>query len=477
VVSASVVPLTLHYQVRNADVPEAFRLRALMKLKDEIGVLHEKDSREMAKLRNMLEREALSAAEVVCCTCSGAGDPRMVGRKFRHVLIDEATQACEPECLIPIVKGARQVVLVGDHCQLGPVVMCKAAAKAGLNLSLYERLILMGIRPVRLQVQYRMHPCLSLFPSNTYYEGTLQNGVSEAHRTRPEVDFPWPGPTTPMMFLVSLGAEELSGSSTSYLNRAEAQAVEKVVTRFLMNGVDPAQIGVITPYDGQRAHVEAVMQRSGPLRQELYKAVEVASVDAFQGREKDYVVLSCVRSNDRQGIGFLREPRRLNVALTRARYGLVVVGNPRVLAKHPLWNSLLTHMSSLGCIVEGTLAHLRPSTVAFPIQRRPFQYVPEAHLALLSAHTAHDAPPRPDYEDPDAARAPNGAQPQPLFSVPAFNPFSGLSTPARPGSQQSQQGLAPPFLDPFAAYLGSAPRSQGAWSDYSLASQPSVAGR
>lgn len=145
--------------------------------------------------------------------------------------------------------------------------------------------------------------------------------------------------------------------------------------------------------------------------------------------------------------------------------------------QHPLWNSLLTHMSSLGCIVEGTLAHLRPSTVAFPIQRRPFQYVPEAHLALLSAHTAHDAPPRPDYEDPDAARAPNGAQPQPLFSVPAFNPFSGLSTPARPGSQQSQQGLAPPFLDPFAAYLGSAPRSQGAWSDYSLASQPSVAGR
>lgn len=102
--------------------------------------------REMVKLRNLLEKEFLNAAEVICCTCSGAGDPRMAGRKFRRVLVDEATQACEPECLIPIVKGARQVILVGDHCQLGPVIMCKEAAKAGLSLSLYERLILMGIR-------------------------------------------------------------------------------------------------------------------------------------------------------------------------------------------------------------------------------------------------------------------------------------------------------------------------------------------
>lgn len=105
--------------------------------------------------------------------------------------------------------------------------------------------------------------------------------------------------------------------------RTEASAVEKLVTHMLRNGVRPQQIGVITPYEGQRAHVVSVMARSGPLLGSLYEAVEVASVDAFQGREKDFVLLSCVRSNQHQGIGFLSDPRRLNVALTRARYGRV----------------------------------------------------------------------------------------------------------------------------------------------------------
>jgi len=380
--------------------------------------------------------------------------------------VDEATQACEPECLIPIVKGAQQVVLVGDHCQLGPVVLCKQAARAGLSVSLYERLILMGIRPSRLQVQYRMHPCLSLFPSNTYYEGTLQNGVSESHRSRPDVDFPWPGPLTPMMFLVSLGAEELSGSSTSYLNRAEAQTVEKAVTRLLLSGVPAEEIGVVTPYDGQRTHVEAVMQRTGPLRQDLYKKVEVASVDAFQGREKDYIVLSCVRSNERQGIGFLREPRRLNVALTRARCGLLIVGNPRILAKHPLWNSLLTHMDAAGCVMEGTLATLRPSEVPFPRQRRPFQYVPEAHLLLLSESGAGGRGERGAGEEGGGEGAGTAPPPPPAFTVPPlagaqYNPFA---SPADGTGGLGAFGFVPHTRGPG---------SQGGWSDsYSMASQP-----
>ena len=105
-----------------------------------------------------------------------------------QVLIDEATQATEPECLIPAVLGAKQLVLVGDHCQLGPVVMCKKAAKAGLSQSLFERLVLLGVRPVRLEVQYRMHPALAEWPSNTFYEGSLQNGVTHQDR-RNRTDF------------------------------------------------------------------------------------------------------------------------------------------------------------------------------------------------------------------------------------------------------------------------------------------------
>lgn len=116
-------------------------------------------------------------------------------------------------------------------------------------------------------------------------------------------------------------------------HRTEASNVEKIVTKFFKAGVLPSQIGVITPYEGQRSYVVNYFQYSGSLKKDLYKEVEVASVDAFQGREKDYIILSCVRSNEHQGIGFLNDPRRLNVALTRAKYGVVVLGNPKVLSK------------------------------------------------------------------------------------------------------------------------------------------------
>ena len=135
-----------------------------------------------------------------------------------------------------------------------------------------------------------MHPCLSEFPSNTFYEGTLQNGVTVAERMQPNVGFPWPITAKPLMFYVSTGSEELSGSGTSYLNRTEASNCEKIVTHFLRAGLTPDQIGVITPYEGQRAYLVNYMQRNGALRAQLYKEVEVASVDSFQGREKDYII-------------------------------------------------------------------------------------------------------------------------------------------------------------------------------------------
>lgn len=270
---------------------------------------------------------------MICCTCVGAGDPRVAKLRFRTVLVDEATQASEPECMIPLILGCKQAVLVGDHQQLGPVIMNKKAARAGLCQSLFERLVILGIRPIRLQVQYRMHPCLSEFPSNMFYEGTLQNGITTQERLRKNVDFPWPVPETPMMFYVNLGNEEISTSGTSYLNRTEASNCEKIVTRFMKAGILPSQIGIVTPYEGQRSYIVQYMQFNGSLRKDLYKEIEVASVDAFQGREKDYIILSCVRSNEHQGIGFLSDPRRLNVALTRAKYGVVILGNPKILSK------------------------------------------------------------------------------------------------------------------------------------------------
>lgn len=362
-VESSVGFLSLHEQVRMND--SNMELNKLSQLKSELGELSSQDEKKFKTLTRAAEREILQNADVICCTCVGAGDPRLAKMKFRTVLIDESTQSAEPECMIPLVLGCKQVVLVGDHQQLGPVIMNKKAAKAGLNQSLFERLVLLKQIPIRLTVQYRMHPCLSDFPSNMFYDGSLQNGVTMAQRIRRDVDFPWPVQDTPMMFWSNLGNEEISASGTSYLNRTEASNVEKIVTRFFKAGVQPQDIGVITPYEGQRSFVVSSMQNTGTFKKENYKEIEVASVDAFQGREKDFIVLSCVRSNDHQGIGFLSDPRRLNVALTRAKYGLVILGNPKVLSKHPLWHYLLMHFKERNCLVEGPLSNLQTSLLQF----------------------------------------------------------------------------------------------------------------
>ncbi len=157
--------------------------------------------------------------------------------------------------------------------------------------------------------------------------------MTALERIRKEIEFPWPDAEVPMLFYTNLGQEEISSSGTSYLNRTEAANVEKVVTKLLKCGVQPSQIGVITPYEGQRLYVVQYMKTNGSMGREKYEKIEVASVDAFQGREKDYIVVTCVRSNEHQGIGFLNDPRRLNVAMTRAKYGLVILGNPKVLSK------------------------------------------------------------------------------------------------------------------------------------------------
>ncbi|KAJ1856125.1 ATP-dependent RNA helicase [Coemansia sp. RSA 1822] len=361
--------LELHTQaLKNDTIPE---LQKLHRLKIAVGELSSRDQARYRRLRQESETEILKHADVILCTCVGAGDRRLSSFQFRTVLIDESTQASEPECLIPLVMGARQVVLIGDHQQLGPVILSKAAASAGLSQSLFERLVFLGLRPHRLVVQYRMHPCLSEFPSNFFYEGSLQNGVTALERTRSDVGFSWPNPDKPMMLLACTGVEEIASNGTSYINRVEASACEKIVTRMLKAGVSPEHIGVITPYEGQRSWVVHHMAQAGSLVSDTYKDVEVASVDAFQGREKDYIIVSCVRNNEHQGIGFLSDPRRLNVALTRARYGIVVLGSPKVLSRNPLWHELLSYYKLHGVLVEGQLSNLVQSTVRLSKPRAP----------------------------------------------------------------------------------------------------------
>ena len=361
------------------------------------------------KLKTQLWKTAskvLKLAQIVCCTCVGAQDFRLLKKTFRTVLIDESTQACEPEVMIPITKGAKQVILIGDHQQLGPVILDKDARKAGLSQSLYERMIALGHIPYRLQVQYRMHPALSEFPSNVFYEGSLQNGVVAMDREWPRLTFPWPVPSFPMMFWANYGKEELGSTGHSYLNRVEAMNVEKVINRLYMDGVKPSQIGVITPYQGQRAYLTTLIKNSRAADQaEPYDEIEIASVDAFQGREKDFIILSCVRANDQGFIGFLSDMRRLNVAITRARYGLLILGNPRLLSRNKLWRSLLVHYRERGCLVEGPLESLQLSTVL--LNEKPDRTTEVRSLGFAAAYdTQSMASYIPDFS-PAGAETPN----------------------------------------------------------------------
>ncbi|KAJ3132372.1 ATP-dependent helicase NAM7 [Physocladia obscura] len=425
--------LTLHEQVNNNDTNQEFQ--KLIKLKNELGELRPRDEKRYMTLKKQAEREILMHANVICVTCAGAGDPRLSKFSFKTVLIDESTQSAEPECLIPLVMGCKQAILIGDHQQLGPVIMNKKAAKAGLSQSLFERLVILGHRPLRLEVQYRMHPCLSSFPSNMFYEGSLQDGVGMNDRVRKNLDFPWPVAETPMFFLSSSGQEEISASGTSYLNRTEASNCEKIVTRFLKAGIAPAQIGVITPYEGQRAFLVNYMQFTGTLKKELYKEIEIASVDAFQGREKDYIIVSCVRSNDHQGIGFLSDPRRLNVALTRAKYGVCLLGNAKVLAKHPLWYELLMEYKNNNLLMEGPLNNMHVSGISFAKPRKTFAEVKGKRFEMVWGSRAGGAPIRGIPVGPGIA-APVG--PVGFYDSRQVGPM-----PAYPPLQQQQQQGVP----------------------------------
>lgn len=421
--------LALHNQIRN--MKSNTELQKLQQLKDETGELSSSDEKRYRMLKKASERELLEAADVICCTCVGAGDPRLSRIKFHSILIDESMQSTEPECMVPVVLGAKQLILVGDHCQLGPVVMCKKAAKAGLSQSLFERLVVLGIRPFRLEVQYRMHPELSQFPSNFFYEGSLQNGV-RADERKLKNDFPWPQVDSPMFFLVTQGQEEIAGSGTSYLNRTEAANVEKITTRFLKCRVSPDQIGIITPYEGQRAYLVQYMQYQGSLHSKLYQEIEIASVDAFQGREKDIIIMSCVRSNEHQGIGFLNDPRRLNVALTRAKYGIIIVGNPKVLSKQPLWNHLLNFYKERKLLVEGSLNNLKESMIQFVKPKKIVNtFNPGTHFMSNAIYDAKEAMATGSFYDKSGQMNANA------MGLGAFNsPYMQQQQPQQPPLQQ-----------------------------------------
>jgi len=287
----------------------------------------------------------LNATPILCATATGLDVEVLGGRRFDLLVIDEACQTTEPGCWPPLLRCGR-VVLAGDHCQLPPTVVSREAARQGFGVSLLERLIgLYGDRVTRrLDVQYRMNAAVMAFSSAEFYDGTLIADASVAGHRLCELPGVRPEALTeaPVSFIDTAGAgydEEREPDGESRLNPREAALVGRKVRALLAAGVRPEDVAVIAPYAAQVRRLRELLPVSG---------LEIDSVDGFQGREKEAVVLSLVRSNAENEIGFLADVRRTNVALTRARRALIVVGDSATLSVLPFYRRLFEHFEATG---------------------------------------------------------------------------------------------------------------------------------
>jgi regulator of nonsense transcripts 1 len=201
-----------------------------------------------------------------------------------------------------------------------------------------------GMTPTMLKTQYRMHPVIAEYPSARYYDNQLENGVSADERDTP-AGFLWPDWNAPVAFVPIDGAEELAVDGKSRVNRDEAGWVVRIVEQLLEAGdLQPSDIGVVSPYNGQVQLLTDLFDGKGILAgegDEEARGLEIRSIDGYQGREKEVIVLSTVRANDDGEVGFLSDHRRLNVAITRPRRGLIVVGNPDTLRHDGDWEGWL----------------------------------------------------------------------------------------------------------------------------------------
>ena len=263
-------------------------------------------------------------------------------------MIDEATQATEPASIVPLVKGARQVVLIGDHRQLPATVISAKAESNGLGRSLFERLINLGLETELLDVQYRMHSTIREFPSSRFYENEIKDGHTDKERATP-AGFIWPNWNKPIAFVPIEGAEQVDSEGTSKSNMDEAGAVVQIIQGLLEAGeLVTSDIGIITPYNGQVRLISDMLEQAGGLSEGKFKGLEVKSIDGYQGREKELIVFSTVRANKEGEMGFLSDQRRLNVALTRARRGMIVIGCPNTLRHNHTWSSWIDWVQESG---------------------------------------------------------------------------------------------------------------------------------
>jgi len=299
--------------------------------------------REARDLEFEISRRIVASANVVLGTHAGISK-RFVKGDFDLVALDEASQASEPLSWVPLCM-AKKAVFAGDANQLPPTIYSKEAAEGGLATTLFDRLkdVLPTNAQTLLRVQYRMHEDIMRFPSDRFYDGKLIAHESVAAHTADEIAGVSATDLTsrPVTFVDTAGAgfdEAWNDLLESRENRGEAELAVKLLRQLLDAGMRPKDVAILTPYVAQAKLLKTLIREPG---------LEIGSVDGFQGREKEAVVLSLVRSNDGGQIGFLSDMRRLNVAITRARRCLIVVGDSVTITRHPVYQKFVDYADSL----------------------------------------------------------------------------------------------------------------------------------
>lgn len=307
-----------------------------------------REARRLKSDARLLEQNAVEAvldqSDVVCATTSFS-EELLTDRQFDLAIVDEACQSTEPGCWIPVLR-AKKLVLAGDHYQLPPTVLSSEATREGFTTSLLERLVshYEGLVTRRLNVQYRMHANIMQFSSQQFYSGSLYADETVAAHLLHELPHVTCSPLNiqAVTFIDTAGAdweEELDPAGESKLNPKEGELVLHKVQQLHATGLDLNDMAVIAPYAAQ---VRWLRQHCNS------DDLEINTVDGFQGREKEAVFISCVRSNSTGEIGFLGDQRRMNVALTRARRKLIVVGDSATLGRHEFYSAMLSYFESIG---------------------------------------------------------------------------------------------------------------------------------
>jgi len=303
-----------------------------------------------------INAELFGEARVVACTLTGAAGRLLDGMKFATLFIDEAAQALEPACWIPLRRASR-VILAGDHCQLPPTVKSVEAMRGGLGRTLMERIAEGKPQVVTLlKVQYRMNARIMKFSSDWFYGGMVESAPQVMHRGILDYD-------TPMTWIDTsplgtgdgdnrLFREQFVGESFGRINKAEAELTLATLEnyfrkigreRVLEEHID---VGIISPYRAQVQYMRRMIKKSDFLRP-FRHLVSVNTVDGFQGQERDVILISLVRANDEGQIGFLRDLRRMNVAITRARMKLIILGDAGTMTRHPFYKKLYEYVRQI----------------------------------------------------------------------------------------------------------------------------------